>query len=247
MSEPKVEDLGINSWLEDELYQQYLNDKRSVDDSWQSAFAGTAAAAAPAAPAAPIPVPAPVTAPVAVDVAPPAAPAPKAVAAAPKAVAPAAAVSTGNAEQLVPLRGVAGKIAENMNLSLSVPTATSQRAVPVKVIDENRVIINEHRAMLGQSKISYTHLIAWALVKALKAQPGINHAYSENAQGEAFRVVRNQINLGIAVDVAGKDGNRSLMVPCIKNAGEMDFFEFMASFDGLVARARAGKLTPGAF
>lgn len=247
MSEPKVEDLGINSWLEDELYQQYLNDKRSVDDSWQSAFAGTAAAAAPAAPAAPIPVPAPVTAPVAVDVAPPAAPAPKAVAAAPKAVAPAAAVSTGNAEQLVPLRGVAGKIAENMNLSLSVPTATSQRAVPVKVIDENRVIINEHRAMLGQSKISYTHLIAWALVKALKAQPGINHAYSENAQGEAFRVVRNQINLGIAVDVAGKDGNRSLMVPCIKNAGEMDFFEFMASFDDLVARARTGKLTPGDF
>ncbi|MGH9664751.1 MAG: multifunctional oxoglutarate decarboxylase/oxoglutarate dehydrogenase thiamine pyrophosphate-binding subunit/dihydrolipoyllysine-residue succinyltransferase subunit, partial [Bryobacteraceae bacterium] len=60
---------------------------------------------------------------------------------------------------------------------------------------------------------------------------------------EPFRAVRAQLNLGIAVDVAGKDGNRSLLVPSIKNAGALTFDQFLAAFDDLVARGRAGKLT----
>src|SRR3954453_18907345 len=139
-SEPK---LGINSWLQDELYQNYLHDKKNVDDTWKRVFEtnghakpnganGSAAAAAPVTPTvAKSPAPAPPTT--------------------PQAVATAAA-------QLTPLRGVAAKIAENMTVSLTVPTATSQRMIPVKVIDEKRQQINERRAAAGQSKISYTHI-----------------------------------------------------------------------------------------
>src|SRR6185369_958362 len=106
-------------------------------------------------------------------------------------------------DQLVPLRGPALKIAENMTASLAIPVATSQRVMPVKVLEENRRAITQHR------KISFTHLIAWAIVKALKKVPAINQAYSESGT-ESYRVTRDHVNLGVAVDVAGKDGARSL-------------------------------------
>jgi len=143
---------------------------------------------------------------------------------------------------MMPLRGAAARIAENMNASLSIPLATSQRVMPVKVIDENRRVINEHRALLGKSKISYTHMIAWAIVKALRSNPTLNHAYAET-KGQAFRVVRDQVNIGIAADVAAKDGTRSLKVPNIKDAGSMDFAQFIKAFDDIIFRARNNKLT----
>ena len=142
----------------------------------------------------------------------------------------------------MPLRGAAARIAENMNLSLTIPLATSQRVMPVKVIDENRRVVNEHRALLGKSKISYTHIIAWAIVKALRSNPSLNHAYAET-EGQPFRVVRDHVNIGIAVDVAGKDGARSLKVPNIKDAGSMDFAQFVTAFDDIIFRARNNKLT----
>ena len=105
-----------------------------------------------------------------------------------------------------------------MAASASIPLATSQRTIPVKVMDENRRIINQHRTLVGKSKVSYTHLIGWASCSALEEFPNLNNAYAER-NGEPFRAVRKQINLGIAVDVAGKDGARNLLVPNIKNAG----------------------------
>ena len=132
-------------------------------------------------------------------------------------------------ETLMPLRGAAARIAENMKASLTIPLATSQRVMPVKVIDENRRILNKHRALIGKSKISYTHIIAWAIVKALRTNPSLNHAFAET-NGEPFRVVRDSVNIGIAVDVAGKDGSRSLKVPNIKNAGSLNFAQFLAAY-----------------
>ena len=201
---------SINSWLEDELYQQYLHDHGAVDESWQTVFSHHAAPANGSAPK------------------------------------PAPAIELGSNEQLVPLRGAAARIAQNMEASLSMPLATSQRTIPVKVIDENRRIINQHRTLVGKSKVSYTHLIGWAIVKALKSNPGLNHAYIERGD-EPFRLVRPQVNLGIAVDVEGKDGARNLVVANIKNAGEIDFQQYVSAFDDLVSRARKGKLTPGGF
>ncbi len=133
-----------------------------------------------------------------------------------------------------------------MAASVSIPLATSQRIIPVKVIDENRRLINHHRALLGKSKISYTHLIGWAIVKAVKANPA-SITPSPKATASRCRIVQKEINFGLAVDVAGKNGARSLMVPNIKNAGAMTFAQYMAAFDDLVARARTDKLSPADF
>src|SRR5690242_13128588 len=212
---------GVNSWLEDELYQQYLHDRTAVDESWKHVFEGNGGAKPPAA-TPPTGQPAPSAA--------PAAPSP----------GPGGVADGASGEQLQPLRGAAGRIAENMAASLAIPLATSQRTVAVKVMDENRRIINQHRTLVGRSKVSYTHIIGWAVVRALEDQPGINHAYAEK-DGQPFRAVHKEINLGIAVDVAGKDGARILMVPNIKNAGALNFQAYVTAFDDLVARARAGK------
>ena len=208
-------DLGINSWLEDELYQQYLNDRTAVDESWKHVFEDAPNGQTELAPS----------------------PAP------PLARSPATPGASGDVQ---PLRGIAAKIAENMNASVTIPLATSQRVIPVKVMDENRRIINQHRTLVGKSKVSYTHLIGWAILKALEDFPGLNHAYGE-ANGQPARIVHPRINLGIAVDVAGKDGNRNLLVPNIKNAGALDFAQYVTTFDDLVDRARKGKLAPADF
>ena len=214
-------EFGINSWLEDELYQQYLHDRKTVDDSWKQIFESNGAPVSSPGNGSPSAV----TTPAAGET--PAAPAP---------------ASPSESEQIIPLRGPAARIAENMIASLGIPLATSQRVIPVKVIDENRRIINEHRTLIGKPKISYTHIIGWAIVKAVAANPALNHAYAE-VNGEPVRLARSQVNIGIAVDVAGKDGVRSLKVPNIKNAGGLNFAQYMEAFDDIVARARANKLT----
>src|SRR5438445_577420 len=155
-------------------------------------------------------------------------------------------VTSAFGEALIPMRGAAARIAENMDASLAIPLATSQRTIAVKVIDENRRMINHQRTLLGKSKVSYTHIIGWAIVRALEYFPGLNHLFTEQ-NGDPFRIVRSKINLGIAVDVPGKNGGRNLLVPNIKNAGELDFQQYVATFDDLVSRARAGKLTPEDF
>jgi 2-oxoglutarate decarboxylase len=217
---------GINAWLEDELLQQYRYDRTSVDADWKNIFEHDGEESAPA-------------------------PAGNGMQngnrliAASLPAAPAAELALADSEELMPLRGIAARIAENMGASAAIPLATSQRIIPVKVIDENRRLINHHRALLGRSKVSYTHLIGWAIVKAVQANPAVNHAFASNAAGELFRVVKKEINFGLAIDVAGKsagNGSRSLLVPNIKNASGMTFAEYMAAFDDLVARARNGKL-----
>ncbi len=245
MSNEKASPPSINSWLEEELYQQYLNNRQAVADQWKEIFDaeqvnGAAPGNGSAEAAAPVPAPVPAAAPAAAPASPPAVAATAVQPAQSKAPAKPAA-ETGEADQLVPLRGAAARIAENMNLSLSVPTATSQRVMPVKIIDENRRILNDYRELSGKGKISYTHLTGWAIVQALKSFPNLNNAYAEK-DGAPFRVVRKEINFGLAVDVAGKDGTRSLVVPSLKDCGAMTFSQFLKAFDGLVVKARTGKL-----
>jgi multifunctional 2-oxoglutarate metabolism enzyme len=195
----------VNSWLEDELYQQYRHDHQAVDPGWDQIFESNGNANGT-----------PHTPTVAVT-----------------QTTPAPTLAPG--DELVLLRGPALRIAENMTASLTIPVATSQRVMPTKVLEENRRLIN------AQRKISYTHLIAWAIVKALEKVPALNQAYSES-DSQSFRITRDHVNLGIAVDVAGKDGVRSLKVPSIKNAQSMNFAEFIAAYDDLIARTRENKL-----
>ncbi|MDQ2974339.1 MAG: multifunctional oxoglutarate decarboxylase/oxoglutarate dehydrogenase thiamine pyrophosphate-binding subunit/dihydrolipoyllysine-residue succinyltransferase subunit [Acidobacteriota bacterium] len=143
--------------------------------------------------------------------------------------------------EAIPIRGSALKIVENMEASLSVPTATSQRRIPVKLLDENRRLINKHLQENDRGKASYTHLIAWALLKALEEFPQLNDGYSV-VDGTPARLRRANINLGVAIDVTKKDGSRNLLVPNIKNANKLRFSQFLEAYDDVVKRAREGKL-----
>jgi multifunctional 2-oxoglutarate metabolism enzyme len=146
----------------------------------------------------------------------------------------------GPSERIVPIQGAAAKIAENMEASLSLPTATSQRQIPVKIIDENRRLINLHLDLAASARVSYTHLTGWAIVKALQSFPNLNSAFAQS-DGQAQHVERPLINLGVAVDVERKDGTRLLMVPNIKNTASLDFRKFMIGLNEVFGRVREGR------
>ncbi|MDZ7714628.1 MAG: multifunctional oxoglutarate decarboxylase/oxoglutarate dehydrogenase thiamine pyrophosphate-binding subunit/dihydrolipoyllysine-residue succinyltransferase subunit [Balneolaceae bacterium] len=139
------------------------------------------------------------------------------------------------------IKGISSKIAENMNESLEVPTATSQRVLPMKMLIEDRAIINRHLLQRGEPKASFTHFIAWAIVKALKEFPNMNNSFMYK-DGEPTKVIPDQVNLGLAIDVQNKDGSRNLLVPNIKGVDKMNFKEFLYAYAELIDKARNGNL-----
>jgi 2-oxoglutarate dehydrogenase E1 component len=143
--------------------------------------------------------------------------------------------------EVIPLRGGALKIVENMEASLAVPTATSQRRIPIKLLDENRLLINQYLQENDRGKASYTHLIAWAIIQALKEFPQLNDGF-EVIDSTPSRLRREHVNFGVAVDLVKKDGSRTLLVPNIKNANQLRFSQFFAAYDDVIKRAREGKL-----
>jgi 2-oxoglutarate decarboxylase len=145
-----------------------------------------------------------------------------------------------------PLRGVAARIAANMEDSLEVPTATTVRTLPVKVLDENRRVLNAHMKVRALGKASYTHLVAYALVRAIAEMPNVQ-SRSEERDGKPFKVTPKHVNLGIAIDVPGAGGKRSLVVPSLKACEEMDFKQFYDAYQDAVERGRNGKLTAADF
>ena len=224
LSEIIAEEFGANAAYVQGLFDRFQSNPALVDDSWRSYFSellGDGAGVstqqsgngAAAAPAiAPEPKPAPVKTP---------APAPDG--------------------DVLPLRGPAARIVENMETSLSVPTATSERRIPVKLLDENRRLINKHLSENDRGKASYTHLIAWAVLRALDSYPQLNDGFAD-IDGQPSRLKRADVNLGVAVDLTKKDGTRTLLVPNVKNANRLTFSEFLAAYDDVITRARDGKL-----
>jgi len=210
---------------------------------------GTATAAPPAPEAKP---PATPPAPAAAKQAPPAktdTPAPKptrkpAQQATPST--PSAAAEAQAAPEHTPLRGVAARIAQNMDQSLSIPTATSVRAVPAKLMADNRIVINNHLARSRGGKVSFTHLIGYAMVKALIRHPEMNRSYAE-VDGKPTLVTPPHVNLGLAIDLTRPDGSRTLVVPNIKAAETMDFRQFWQAYEEVVRRARRNELTVADF
>ena len=261
-------DFGANTWLVEEMYKQYLADKNSVDASWWPTLekygesqktttesaettAAPATAAAPAASAGAHAAPAtgPATQPArTTNVAPRTTPIP--------AEAPRSATSAGtdkagderaaDEDQVTPLRGMAKTLSTNMDESLTVPTATSVRTIPAKLLIDNRIVINSHLRRSRGGKVSFTHLIGWALIQTLKDFPSQNVSYAE-VDGKPSIVVPAHIGLGIAIDLPKPDGSRSLMVPSIKRAETLDFNEYLAAYEDLVKRARDSKLTAADF
>ncbi|MFN8177202.1 MAG: multifunctional oxoglutarate decarboxylase/oxoglutarate dehydrogenase thiamine pyrophosphate-binding subunit/dihydrolipoyllysine-residue succinyltransferase subunit [bacterium] len=237
MSDPAGPDdasrFGPNAWLIEEKYRQFREFPESVGDSWRGFFdrEGEAEGRRSATPAAPVPPP------TAADSAAPAAA--SASGEASPAIAPAAAPGA------VAIRGPAARLVENMEQSLSIPTATSVRDVAVRVLEENRRLANQDLAASGR-KVSFTHLVAWALLEALRRHPAMTAAYAE-IEGTPHRVLPDGVNLGIAVDVVRRDGTRGLLVPNIKRADRLSFRDFLAAYDATIAKARESRLTPDDF
>ncbi|MFM8599893.1 MAG: multifunctional oxoglutarate decarboxylase/oxoglutarate dehydrogenase thiamine pyrophosphate-binding subunit/dihydrolipoyllysine-residue succinyltransferase subunit, partial [Mycobacterium sp.] len=163
--------------------------------------------------------------------------APVASAAPPPAEAPA---ETGDATQV--LRGAAAAVVKNMNASLEIPTATSVRAMPAKLMIDNRTVINNHLTRNRGGKISFTHLLGYAIVQAVKKFPNMNRHY-EVIDGKPNSVTPAHTNLGLAIDLPGKDGKRSLVVAAIKGCESLPFGRFVTAYEDIVRRARDGKLT----
>ncbi|WP_174524612.1 multifunctional oxoglutarate decarboxylase/oxoglutarate dehydrogenase thiamine pyrophosphate-binding subunit/dihydrolipoyllysine-residue succinyltransferase subunit [Nocardioides jensenii] len=139
------------------------------------------------------------------------------------------------------LRGIAAATAKNMDISLAVPTATSVRNVPVKLLWDNRVVINNHLKRARGGKVSFTHLIGYAIVKAIKSMPEMNNSYTET-NGKPTMVTPAHINLGLAIDQQKPDGTRQLVAPSIKATESMDFAGFWTAYEAIIRKARDNKL-----
>ena len=145
-------------------------------------------------------------------------------------------------DRVTRLKGAAARTAKNMDDSLSMPTATSARAVPAKVLIENRAVINTHLARTRGGKVSFTHLIGWAVVESLTEMPSMNVSYGVDEAGKPVLHEPAHVAFGLAIDVPGSDGQRRLLVPSIKQADLMDLSQFVKAYEALVAKARENKL-----
>ncbi|MGL5830051.1 MAG: 2-oxo acid dehydrogenase subunit E2, partial [Angustibacter sp.] len=213
----------------------YLADKTSVDPAWWQFFEDFRPDAKSAGSATePGDTPAP------------ARPEPQTPPAPSAAQAPVPARTQPPAPGVAPLRGSSARVVTNMEASLSVPTATSVRAIPAKLLIDNRIVINNHLTRSRGGKVSFTHLIGYAVVKAVSIMPEMNRAYTQH-NGKPAMIEPADISLGLAIDLPKADGTRQLLVPSIKAAQHHDFAKFWGSYEDVVRRARQGKLTADDF
>nr|WP_152822320.1 MULTISPECIES: multifunctional oxoglutarate decarboxylase/oxoglutarate dehydrogenase thiamine pyrophosphate-binding subunit/dihydrolipoyllysine-residue succinyltransferase subunit [unclassified Corynebacterium] len=244
---------GQNQWLVDQMYQQWQKDPQSVDQEWRDLFAqqGTTPSAAPA--------PSRAAAPATTGDKGATTDAPSTTASAspgprsgspdrPKPVRTKPASPLADMKDLpepgaAQLKGTFKAIAKNMEESLTIPTATTVRDMPARLMFENRAIINDHLRRTSGGKISFTHIIGWALVKATQIHPSMNVRYELNESGKPTVVNPEHINLGLAIDLPQKDGARALVVAAIKATEKMDFRGFVEAYEDIVARSRKNKLT----
>ena len=234
---------GANSWLVEEMYEQFVRDPSSVSESWQEFFVdyhshtpSVAAAAESAEVRAVVDEFRQAEPEVAIDVAPTPA----------TATAPVAEVVTPVAEEEPgkPIRGAGAAIAANMDRSLTVPTATSFRNIPAKLLEVNRKVINGFRARTGQTKVSFTHLIGFAIVRAIADEvPAMKNTYIEGSDGKPRLIVNDHVNMGLAVDVAKPNGTRTLVVPVLRDADTLDFRDFLAAYAEIIRKVKNNKLT----
>ncbi len=249
-------DLGPNVWMADEMRAQWEADPGSVAAEWRAMFEHTPSngAAAPAPQASPlievqstevtkpdVVIPAPMQSPAAAPAA--QAPAPSVAIKAPQETPTAGDPANASEPASEPIRGAAARIASNMEASLEVPTATSFRQVPAKLLEVNRKVINGFLARKLRGKVSFTHLIGYAVVRAIAdSMPAMNNTYTTSDDNKPVLIRNEHIGLGIAVDLEKADGSRTLMVPCITMADTLNFREFVDAYEALIRKARDGTL-----
>jgi 2-oxoglutarate decarboxylase len=217
---------GPNAWLVDDMFDRFMVDPSSVSESWREFFADYR----------PAPVPAPQSA------------LPTAPAAAAAPVAAPAPAAPGTEEASV-IKGAASRIVANMEASLSVPTATSVRSVPARLLEVNRQVLNNQLARTTGAKVSFTHLIGYAVVRALLDVPALNASFvvSVGDTGKPGIIHHKHVGLGLAVDQERSDGSRTLLVPCIRDADTLDFRSFVVAYEDLIRKIHTGKVSPDDF
>ena len=236
MADTPTTTFGSNSWMVEEMYRDFLDNPDSVPESWHDFFADYVPPHG-----APARLPA-------------AAPDERTVEdTAPAAVTPSASDPADDEGEpvVIPdgatkIRGVSAAIAENMQISLTVPTATSLREVPAKLLEVNRRILNNQLIRTRGGKVSFTHLIGWAMVKALTANPSMTKSYHEDGDGTPYVHLPDHVNMGLAVDIERKNG-RVLLVPNIKNVDELTFAEYWREYEDMIRRIQANDLAPDMF
>ena len=257
------QDFGANDWLVDEMYEHYLEDPTSVDPAWLEYFKNNKPETLAPNSAAPVskgvpPIPKAVEKAAAAAQQPvvqPVQPAPvqhvqpivretstSQPMPADPVVKPVPVLITPSASTLEILRGVPARVVQSMEASLSVPTATSVRAVPAKLMIDNRIVINNHLKRARGGKVSFTHIIAYAMIKAVRAMPEMNAFFGE-LDGKPAIGKPEHVNLGIAIDLAKADGTRQLLVPSVKGCESLDFAQFWGAYEAVIKKARGGLLT----
>ena len=190
------------------MYDRFVADPSSVAESWREFFADYQRSTLPAVATATTMAPTTPVTPVTIDA------------------------------EATPLRGAAARIVTNMNASLSVPTATSVRTVAARLLEINRTVLNDSLARSSGAKVSFTHLIAYAILKGLREIPAMNATFIDAVDEKGTPGVRRHehVGLGLAVDVPKKDGTRTLLVPVIRDADTMDFRAFLLAYEDLVRK-----------
>ncbi|MCW2961089.1 MAG: 2-oxoglutarate dehydrogenase, subunit [Thermoleophilia bacterium] len=214
---------ALNDGFVQLMYENWLANPASVSEEWQTLFreggdparGGTAVAVPPPPPAA-------------------------SPAAAPQAAKPAAKANGAIPDDAKPMKGPDAGLVKNMTASLAVPTATTIRTIAVATLDAKRRELNAKLAGQGR-KLSFTHLVAWALVEGWQQVPVMGHVFQE-INGRPYRIPHEHVNFGLAVDVEKPDGSRGLMVPCVQQADTLGPKGFFDAYDALVAKSRTGKL-----
>ncbi len=220
----ELEKFGANTWFVEYLHKQYEDNPSEVSEQWQSFFGSETGSQDKIGDKKK-----------------------SAVRTQAQNIFPNISMPTPDQEdKLQIIAGSSARILENMNYSLTIPVATSQRTIPVKLLEENRTIINRYLHKKNRGKISFTHLIAWAIIKAVTTNPVMNNAFTV-IDGKPNVIKRNGINLGLAIDIEKKDGSHSLIVPNIKKVNLMNFEEFYKTYDDLVSRSRKGLINPDEF
>lgn len=255
---------GQNEWLVDEMFQQFKKDPQSVDQEWRDYFtknaSGTDLSAASrtgsATPRNATEDPAPMAKRAAATKAeakstgrrPAKGPEPTRTPQAPIPTKAKKSPMDAAADKDLPeagettLRGASKAIAKNMDISLEIPTATSVRDMPARLMFENRTLVNDQLKRTRGGKISFTHILGYAMIKAVMLHPDMNNSYAI-VDGKPTLVVPEHINLGLAIDMQNKDGSRSLVVAAIRECETLSFREFVDAYEDIVTRARNGKLT----
>lgn len=226
LSDPNVFETA-NAGFAQAIYEEFLRDPASVAPEWRRLFESGRIGEAPPPPSGNGPARAPGNG---------------------KAVAgDGAATAAAPVPGAVPLRGPAARLAANMTESLSVPTATTFRQIPVRVLEAERASLNAALRAAGRpEKLSFTHLIGYALVQAARQHPVMGTSFL-SVDGAPHRIDPDGVHLGLAVDVERKDGSRGLVVPVLRHADRMGFGEYLAVYEALVEKARSNRLLPDDF